>query len=311
MLRAPLNLPIGLSTYSARDEFNQTAGALTGKAAPVGGTWAVLTGSDTGDLTVGSGVITRADAGDTGTIAGSTLRGRAVGLDLNLAATGAAMNYQNAGDAIARSGFLLRVVDASNFLAVLANDSTAGGIGVYKVIAGTLSTIAYFPAPLITQSTPGPTMRLQAAVIGTTITAWCGEGSAPTFRGTCSDSALASTLASGDVYIYDEHIGGTPAFTRTYGAFAAWVPTDDAVIYASRSAELNTKAITRLDSGGSAYGPVSFINGDLPRMPNQSSAGTVEFMCKASRGDLATTPDPAADDISVRVYRRASYLTVG
>lgn len=43
-------------------------------------------------------------------------------------------------------------------------------------------------------------------------------------------------------------------------------------------------------------------------MPNRSSGGTVELVVKMSRGDMETTPDPAMDDCSVRVYRRASHL---
>ena len=79
-------------------------------------------------------------------------------------------------------------------------------------------------------------------------------------------------------------------------------------MYASRSLELGTQGILRQDTGGTAYGPVSNIVGDLPRMPNLSSGGTVEFFAKASRGDLTTMSDPAIDNISARIYRRPSYL---
>ena len=93
--------------------------------------------------------------------------------------------------------------------------------------------------------------------------------------------------------------------------FVSWSATPDAVAFASQSVELNTKGMIREDSAGAAYGPVSSVVGDLPRMPNRSSAGTVEFFAKASRGDLQTGADPGIDDISARIYRRASYLTVG
>jgi hypothetical protein len=125
------------------------------------------------------------------------------------------------------------------------------------------------------------------------------------------DSVLATggTLATGKPGIYDAHASGT-ATTRNVDNFVSWAPTADAVIFASRSAELNTLGMTRLDSGGTAYGPVSQVNYDLPRMPNRSSAGTVEFMAKASRGDMQVSNDPGIDDISARVFRRASFLRV-
>ena len=57
--RCPSRRSRGLATYIARDGFNQTAGALTGKTADVGGTW---TGAgDTDDFNVcANGNITRA-----------------------------------------------------------------------------------------------------------------------------------------------------------------------------------------------------------------------------------------------------------
>ena len=55
--------------------------------------------------------------------------------------------------------------------------------------------------------------------------------------------------------------------------------------------------------------PVSGLYGDLPRMPNRAAAGTVEFMAKASRGDMQTLADPGIDDISAQIYRRPSFLT--
>jgi hypothetical protein len=36
----------------------------------------------------------------------------------------------------------------------------------------------------------------------------------------------------------------------------------------------------------------------------------VEVFVKATRGDLSTLPDSAIDDVSARVFRRASWLTV-
>ena len=80
-------------------------------------------------------------------------------------------------------------------------------------------------------------------------------------------------------------------------------------MFASQWLELATTGVSREDSAGAVFVPVPGPVGDLPRMPNRSSAGTVEFMAKASRGDLQTLADSGIDDISARIYRRPSFLT--
>jgi hypothetical protein len=64
----------------------------------------------------------------------------------------------------------------------------------------------------------------------------------------------------------------------------------------------------REDSSGSAYGPVSWVTGDLPRLPPTVDGGTVEVFIKATRGDVGQLPDAGIDDLSARVFYRPSWL---
>ena len=103
------------------------------------------------------------------------------------------------------------------------------------------------------------------------------------------------------------------AATRTYDNFAAWIPTPDAVTFASRSTQLTTDGHYRLDSGGTAYGPVSIRHRQTSRrLPVGGLEGrTTQVFLKASRGDFDQLPDTGIDDISARVYYRPCWLNVG
>lgn len=89
---------------------------------------------------------------------------------------------------------------------------------------------------------------------------------------------------------------------------AAWAPSADAVLYASRSAQLTTDGIFRQDTSGTAYGPVTPI-GDLPRLPVSGLENRkVELYLKDTRGDLDQLPDSGIDDMSARVFYRPCWL---
>ncbi len=126
------------------------------------------------------------------------------------------------------------------------------------------------------------------------------------------DSALATggALATGKVGILDFNNDATVC-TRTFDNFSAWVPVVDAVAFASQSVELTTQGILREDASGTAYGPVSWVEGDLPRIPpSGQEARTLEVFLKGSRGDLDSLPDSGIDDISARFHYRPSWVTV-
>lgn len=99
------------------------------------------------------------------------------------------------------------------------------------------------------------------------------------------------------------------AMTVYYQLSSGLTVSQDAVIYASRTVELRTDGMVRSDSGGTVYGPVSQVTGDLPRIPPSGLEGrAVEIFVKPTRGDLDTLPDSGLDGLSVIPKVRPSYL---
>ncbi len=317
-LRAPLNLTEGIVAYSARSAFNTESGSITGDAATIGGNWTVVTNSDATDFSVGSGVATRTATSDTGTGAGIFVgRGVSVGTT-NYTSIVVKTDFKAdifPAAAVPGQGIFARLVDSSNHL-LLYHDVTSFPSGnsrffVQKVIAGVTTTLgSATSAPRIPDDTFW-TLRLYIGVDGFWA-AWAYPQGAqpgdPFAVGQDSALATAGTLATGKVGIADIN-NSANASTRTFDNFAAWVPSADAVLFSSRSAQLTTQGHYRIDSTGTAYGPVSVVEGDLPRLPVAGMDGrTTEVFVKASRGDLDTIPDSGIDDISARVNYRPSWL---
>ncbi len=314
VLSTPTSAVSGTSSPAVRDDFRQTAGALHGKTATVGGAWTTTSGT-AGDFSVtGSDdyVAYRSAVSDP-----DTNSGRYAVIGSAVAACIVRADVKFTTKTSARFGVLARYADTNNWLMAFINPaviSDFGAVTVAKRVGGSVTTLAGTTASPY-YSVTGMFYRLSLSVdaAGNWNVYWglaSNDQLALVLSGTDSALATGGALASGKVGLYDAQTVST-ANTRTYDNLVGWAPDSDAVIFASQSAELNSKGIIREDSAGAAYGPVSSVTGDLPRMPNRSSAGTVEFFAKASRGDLRTEADPAIDDISARIYRRASYLTVG
>jgi hypothetical protein len=292
----------------ARSEFTTESGAITGDALLIGGNWTVSTGSDTDDFSVAAGVATRTSVSDSG--AGVTWPGRVVTAGATAyAAITAGLDVKASALNGAALGVVTRCTDNDNmlvcFLQTLASAPPITNLYVYAIVGGTATLGVVYPQ---VSFLPGQVARLSLSVDASG--AWeAGFNGMFFLSGSHSALATGGALATGKVGIADYNVLAT-ACTRTYDNFAASAFAPDAVCFASQSLELATQGITRKDSTGAAFGPVSIQTGDIPRMPNRSSAGVVEFFAKASRGDLQTITDPNIDDISVRVYRRASHLLI-
>lgn len=306
VLQAPVNLVQGAVAFSARSEFNTESGAITGDTLAVGGVWTDSGSNDSDDFSVAGGVATRTSVTDTGPwprlvhASTPTLTNTAIRVDLQTTDVTNACNM----------GFVLRRADANNFYVVYLQ--FAGG--VVDIVDGWRLASSDFAgatrAGNFAAVTPSRFYTFAIVVVGSDVHAFFGEQGSPQHIVSWGVPELASSLTSGKAGLFDSRPGGVAA-TRTYDNFASWAPTPDAVLFASQSTELATTGITREDSGGTAFGPVSIVNGDLPRFPNRSSGGTVGVLLKASRGDLQFDSDPGIDDISARVYRTPSWLRVG
>jgi hypothetical protein len=94
-----------------------------------------------------------------------------------------------------------------------------------------------------------------------------------------------------------------------YTLGAGFTVARDAVIYASKTAELRTEGMFRSDAGGTIYAPVSQVTGDLPRVPPSGlESRPVQVFVKPTRGDLSTLADSGLDSLSVIPKVCPSYL---
>lgn len=305
LLRTRAAGDLGLSSFVARDEFNQAAGNLGGKALPLGGNW--TTSGAAGDFAVETAghTLQRATVSDasgrqalvTGALSKVAAR---VDLKASVVDTSVVVDFR----------LLLRYVDPSNYVIVraLISGNTAQ-VDVEKYVAGAASTIVgTFTSPVLAGNwytldafadTDG-TVAVSFVRTGAESAEWDAQG---------YDAALATggALASGQVGIWEQHADST-AVTRNYDNFGVWVPTGDAVLFANQSLELRWDGAYRYDPAGVAPGPVPVI-GDLPRIPPSGDEGrTVEFFVKGSRGDLDQQSDSGVDDIGAQVFYRPAYI---
>ena len=321
MLRAPVNGDPGLVAYSGRDEFNQTAGALAGKAAVVGGAWAGA--GDTDDFQVETtGKTAQRTATSDSSAVGShfhhiTGRVAVVGttnytnIAVEIEAKASALASGGAADL--QAGVVARYVDVNNYLfGILAFDSDDPFAAIAQKVAGSITTLAYLDLPAGTFAAD-TFYRIRLLVQGDQVWLWYGRQ-----EGLLESPVLASStaLATGGVLddgkpgLFDGY-NAAAASTRNYDNFKVWAPTPDAVLHPSRRAELRTEGMFREDVSGAAYSKVPHVVGDLPRIaPAGLEGAPSELFIKVSRGDLEQLPDRGIDDIRAQVLYRPSWLSV-
>jgi len=314
------NEDITFTSFAARDEFNQSAGAVTGKTLPVGGTWQGSGSATDFAMDSTNHRITRAAVSETAFTSGRFLRASGSGGTTQRAQVDVLHDTSVNALATDYQGILLRYVDTSNWLAVLRIVSAAGIFGpaystgqlvVVKNVAGVQTVLGQVDAS-VWGGAISTWYRVSAFVDATgRWTASLGSQTSPNLwnaSGQDNDLATGGALASGTAGIYDCHTAAG-ACTRSYDNFSAAIPNSDAVLFSKQSAQLTSEGIYRLDQGGSAYGPVSVVDHDLPRLPPPGMEGRpLEVFIKASRGDMGSIPDSGIDDISAKVFYRPSWL---
>lgn len=287
----------GLVPFTTHDEFKQAAGALNGKTLSGGGTWTVAGAG--ADFSVGTGAAIRSTTNESGTTGGKFALASGTGMVSQAASLDFVVSRPNS-DFL--SGLVLRYVDINNYFMLWY---IAGTIGASKVVGGTFSLVMS-NVPVPSASPAGAWQRLAAVVTADGLFhASLGPGEVQTYTFTGSDPALATggALARGLAGIRDVN-PGVSADDRYYDNFACWVPTADAILYATRAAELRTDGFYRQDATGTNASRVTPKSGNLPRLPQ----GTVELLTKQSRGDLDQLPDVAAHSLQVQVAYRACWL---
>jgi hypothetical protein len=287
------------TTFTARDEFAQTAGNLGGKTLPVGGLWAT-SGVATDFSVTGSGSVTRAtgtEASPRFAVAGtSTLTALAASLDV--------VSHNSI------AGILLRYVDASNYAVAYTYYPSGGGtlafyIRLNVVVAGVTTTYTSVVGSwdISTPITLGVTVDRAGrfSLTNNGVSALTGQ-----------DSRLATggALASGNVGIYDFNTSPF-ALTRTFDNFWAAAFVSDAAVFASKQLEIRNDRVIRQDSTGSVWVAVSSFEGDYLLVPPAGKeARTSRVIVKGCRNDPTTGSDSAIDDISAQLIYTPRYLVV-
>lgn len=306
---APLAVA-GPAAYSARDEFNQSAGALTGKTAPVGGSWAGAGDSDDFSVVSPAATANRTATSDSDTqtgryaISGATgFAGQVVQVDVRASEPG--QGY---------SGVIARYTDTNNWFRALISPSSPGpAVLIGTRVAGTVTNFVAGTTDRV-RVTEGHWYTIRAFVgADGTWAVWVFQRGAapgsPAWVGRDLALAASGALESGKPGFYDYN--GSNPNTREYDNFAAWSPDIDAAIHADHAAYIATDGAVRDDATGDGYGPVHARH-DLPRLPAPGAEGRPsELLVMATPSDLERVPDSdTAAEINVKVRWRPSYLYV-
>lgn len=313
VLSAPPQPTVG--ELKAWDNFNtHSAGTITGKVASLGGTWtgagdAVGFTIDTTNKWITREVKSDADLNTgryerLGTAAATKTE---VSLDLRIG--------PYSGVVLGRFGVFVRYADTSNWLMLAYQNRYKGTatLALLKRKEGTVSVLGSIEGLSFAEAS-WRTLSLSVDTAGQIFAFDGPQGGGQTLRLSVADADLASggKLESGGYGVYDAFVD-SGSLLRQYDNFYVTVPSTavDAVIFASQKAQITTDGMYRLDFGGTAYGPVSRVIGDLPRLPAGGLEGrSVELFVKNSAGDFDEVADSSIPDLKVQVFASRSWLTV-
>ena len=292
------------TVFSIRDEFDQSSGVATGKTPPVGGAYIGALDADDFAINTADHTVRRTAVSDVDTYTGRILvAGTPVLSDVvaqvDLEAIGGASGF-------IEQGVTLRYVDANNWVKAVLG---FGGLGVasYLLLAGRLAGAPFQIAQVVDLPLGiGARYTLRAMVLATgRAFLWFGPVGTPFSRPAIavrSSLLAAGTLLSGKTGLYDTATGPT-AVTRIYDNFEAFVPTLDAAVFASQSAEIRSDRMLREDAAGTLLAARRDYKGAYFRPPPARREGrSVRTIVKLSRGNVDSMDDPAIDDASFRIF---------
>lgn len=305
------------TTFAARDEFDQTAGALTGKVAPAGGTWGGA--GDADDFTV-SGTpnfnVTRAAISDTaglnngrfGTLGVTNYTNIVVRANSTMTTDGSTRKYV---------GLLARYTNTSNWLIGTVDYTNVGSAttsSIIKNVAGTITVIRETAAgPHFANGvTSSWSMMLRVDATGRArFYVWTagGEPVVPTVDIYDPVLATGGTLQTGLIGLFHHNASGVD-FDPTWDNFSAAVPVADAAVFASQSIQIRHDGVIREDSTGAFWQPPSSYVGDYLRVPPAGAESRdIRVIIKGSRFAPGEGPDAGTDDISARLFVTPRFLT--
>lgn len=287
------------TSYSFRDEFNQTAGNLGGKTADAGGTWGAGSG-DAQDFVVET--------------TGKTLQ-RTATSDATNTGRWADLGSTNYTNVVLQVDMKVSAVPTSGLLLMGLTARSQGFMALLSINGGTQTLKLYRPSWVLVQSVSIPTAKIVAASTYYTLRAavlsngryyiWFWQTSTnvpgdPLMYGYKSVYETGGSQQTGTPGLYDEYSLAS-ALTRTYDNYIGFVPNDNPAIMASQSAQRRYDGAKRENSAGTFWVPET-IKGDLLTIPPATrEKRTLRMSVKGVRHDPAIGPDSAIDDISAQL----------
>jgi hypothetical protein len=298
--RAPLLLETPQS-FSARDEFDQAAGALTGKTLPLGGTWGSA-GASVDYQLLGGGYAQRDyTAADNPATSAALETGRF--------AIAGSTSFTNVGGSIdiawssltstAKSSFFLRYTNTNNYVIATLGAAGSDYLDVVERVGGTTNPrLARVPI-----SGRGiNTFYTLTTLIDTSgrIVVWFftqGSHADPLIQTQSANCATGGALASGTVGPLDFQRGIVP-LTTSYDNFRAWVPNIPVVLNSGRTTRFLHDTVLRQNAAGTSEGrPPVFAGKHLTLPPDTRANRKRRIVVKRRRFDSDSGfPDTGLSD---------------
>ena len=128
--------------------------------------------------------------------------------------------------------------------------------------------------------------------------------------GDINNSGFGAAIGVGNGFITSSVFYVTAVqMTVYYSLGTGFLVSQDAVIYANSTMEVRYDEMVREAPGGTVYGKVSQVVGDLARMPPSGMENRpCQIFIKPSRGDLNTLPDSGLDGFTCQPIVRPSWI---
>lgn len=296
------------TSMSGHDEFDEEGGgALSGKVAPVGGTWSEAGHAGTFNLDSTLHYVTRTAVSDKEGEGRVAILGTAEYTDIVVGADIYVPGDPTGGNA--QYGVVARYSSITKGLYAWFNAFNAkepnnwgvatGGFFGNRIKEGYFST--YQVHDQLNQ------IRLVVTAAGNWQFWFNGV-----MLGSGFDARLATggELAKGKVGIYDQH-PQPGANTRRYDNFVAFPPALDAAVFSKQSAEIRADRVQREDASGTLWVPRYDYKGSHFRPPPaRRESRSIRSIVKLSRGNIDSMADSAIDDASFKVFWQARGLAM-
>lgn len=302
-----------LTTVSAHDEFNQTAGALdTPKAMPVGGNWSLVNkiGAEGWAVNATSKSAERAKISDATLAAGSY--GIAGTTSIPNAQVSAIFSSPVLVNGESQLGLVDRYASTTSWFKAVLTAESLGGAGQAVVLEIKKNVAGVETAVKSVRVLEGVSSFANLQVTLTILSSgrWKAECNGQVLEGYDPVLATGGTLATGKAGIYDVWVS-SKACSRTADNFQLLTGTADAAVYASKTIEVRSDSVQRQDSTGTVTSPRPDYKGTYMRMPPaRREARTVRTIVKLSRGEIDSLPDSAIDDASFKISWQARGLVL-